>query len=150
VKSDFRLTTEDLKPLERICQLVDGLPLGIELASSWVRVLSCSEIAQEIEKNLDFLTATARDVPPRHRSMRAVFDYSWLLLSPEEQQVMMRLSSFRGGFTREAASQVAGASLPVLSALINKSMVEHTKDRRFDLHELVWQYARERLAASGR
>jgi predicted ATPase/transcriptional regulator with XRE-family HTH domain len=142
---DFTPTLEDLPHIERICQFVEGLPLGLELAAAWVRALSCREIVQEIEDSIDFLASGARDVPQRHRSMRAVFDYSWQLLSAQEQQVLMGLSVFRGGFTREAAAQVAGATLPVLSTLVDKSLVRHRNDTRYDLHELVRQYAYEQL-----
>lgn len=145
----FTLSAADLPHIERICRLVEGLPLGLEIAATWVRTLSCGEIAQEIENSLDFLTASARDVPQRHRSIRAVFDYSWSLLSPEEQQVMMKLTVFQGGFTRQAAEQVAEARLPVLSALVDKSLVWHSANRRFELHELIRQYAHEQLARSG-
>jgi predicted ATPase/transcriptional regulator with XRE-family HTH domain len=147
---DFTPTLEDLPHIERICQLVEGLPLGLELAAAWVRALSCREIAQEIENNIDFLTSSARDVPQRHQSMRAVFDYSWQLLSADEQQVMMGLSVFRGGFTRESAAQVTGAALTILSALVDKSLVRHSTDKSYDLHELVRQYAYEQLLRSGK
>ncbi|HSL28548.1 MAG TPA: tetratricopeptide repeat protein [Anaerolineales bacterium] len=147
---DFAPAVEDLPYIERICQLVEGLPLGLELAAAWVRTLSCREIAQEIESNIDFLASPARDVPQRHRSMRAVFEYSWQLLSAEEQQVMMGLSVFRGGFTRETAAQVASAALPVLSSLVDKSLVRHGTDKRYDLHEMVRQYAYDQLVKSGR
>ena len=147
---DFTPALEDLPHIERICQLVEGLPLGLELAAAWIRALSCREIAQEIEHSIDFLASAARDVPQRHRSIRAVFDYSWQLLSAEDQQVMMRLSVFKGGFTRESAAQVAGAALPVLSALVDKSLMRHSTDKRYDLHGLVRQYAYEQLVMSGK
>src|SRR5512143_2346170 len=110
----FTARPQDYPAIVRICQLVDGMPLGIELAAAWVRTLDCAEIAREIERGLDFLSVTTRDLPARHRSMRAVFDHSWRLLSPEDQTVLLRLSVFRGGFKREAAEQVAGATLAVL------------------------------------
>lgn len=147
---DFAPASTDLPQIERICRLVEGLPLGLELAAAWVRMLSCEEIAHEIETNIDFLTSTARDVPQRHYSMRAVFDYSWQLLSAEEQQVMIGLAIFKGGFTREAAARVAGATLPVLSALVQKSLVRYSTAQRYDLHELIRQYAYEQLVQSGR
>lgn len=149
-KLDFTLTAEDLLYVEQICRLVEGSPLGLELAAAWVRTLSCREIAREIETNLDFLTATARDVPQRHRSMRAVFEYSWRLLNAEEQQVLSKLSVFRGGFSRDSASQVASATLPLLSKLVDKSLVRHSMDGRYELHELVRQFADEQLACSGK
>jgi predicted ATPase/transcriptional regulator with XRE-family HTH domain len=142
---DFVLTTEERPAIARICQLVEGMPLGIELAAAWVRVLSCREIAQEIERNLDFLAASGRDVPARHHSIRAVFDHSWKLLSGEEQRVLRQLSVFRGGFRREAAEHMVGATLPLLSALVDKSLLHRTEARRYSLHELVQQYADAKL-----
>ncbi|MCB0195484.1 MAG: helix-turn-helix domain-containing protein, partial [Anaerolineae bacterium] len=146
--ADFGSTTTDWPSIIRICQLLVGMPLGIELAATWVRLLSCEEIVREIERSFDFLSATARDIPARHRSLRAVFDHSWQLLSPEEQSLLRQLSVFRGGFQRPAAEQVAGATLPLLSALVDKSLVRRIGPGQFDLHELVRQYAADMLAAA--
>ena len=142
----FIATPKDFPAIVRICQFVDGMPLGIELAAAWVRTLSCDEIAQQIERGLDFLSVTTRDLPTRHRSMRAVFDHSWKLLPEEEKQVLARLSVFRGGFRREAAEQIAGATLSMLSALVTKSLVRRNGENRYDLHELVRQFAAENLS----
>lgn len=136
---DFALTAEDRPQVARICRLVEGMPLGIELAAAWSRTLSCREIAQEIERNLDFLAAVMRDAPKRHRSIRAAFDHSWNLLTGEERCALRRLSVFRGSFSREAAEPVAGASLALLSALVDKSLLQRME--RYDLHELIRQYA---------
>jgi predicted ATPase/transcriptional regulator with XRE-family HTH domain len=136
----FLLAPADRAAVARICRLVDGLPLAIELAASWVRTLTCTEIAAEIERNLDFLATSARGVPERHRSMTAVFDHSWRLLGEQEQQVLRRLSVLRGSFSREAAQEIAGARLPVLSTLVAKSLIRHTDQGRYELHELVRQY----------
>lgn len=144
-KIDFTLTADNIPALKRICELVEGLPLGLELAAAWIRTLSCSEIAREIERNIDFLAVNARDVPERHGSIRAVFDYSWNLLSESERRVMQRLSVFWGGFTRESAEKVAGASLFLLSGLVAKSLVRRNSAGRYDLHELIRQYAHEQL-----
>ena len=141
----FTLTADDRQAVYEICQLVAGLPLGIELAAAWVATLSCREIAREIRRNLDFLAATARDVVDRHRSIRAAFDHSWKLLSAEEQRVLRQIAIFRGSFGREAAEQIAGASLASLSALVSKSLLRHTQDGRYELHDLVRQYALEHL-----
>jgi tetratricopeptide (TPR) repeat protein len=97
---------------------------------------------------MDFLAAAAHDRPTRHQSLRAVFDSSWKQLPVDEQQMLGRLSVFRGGFTREAAAQAAQATLPRLAALVSKSLVQHLPAGRYDLHELVRQYAGERLAAT--
>ena len=143
----FSATSEDFPAIVRICQLVDGNALGIELAAAWVRALTCDEIAREIERGLDILSLSARDIPARHRSMRAVFDHSWKLLTEAEQQVLMRLSAFRGGFSREAAECVAEANLSLLSALIAKSLVQRREQQGYGLHELVRQYAAAQLQA---
>ncbi len=142
----FEATTADYPAIVRICQLVDGMPLAIELAAAWVRTLTCDEIAREIERGLGFLSLSARDLPARHRSMQAVFDHSWKLLTQEEQQVLSRLSLFCGGFHREAAEVVAGAMLSTLSALVTKSLIRRSSMGRYDLHELIRQYAVERLS----
>lgn len=142
----FEATSEDQPAILRICRLVNGMPLGIELAAAWVRTLSCAEIADELERGLDFLSVSAKDLPARHRSMRAVFDHSWKLLSEAEKNVLLRLSVFQGGFTRQAAQQVGDASLSILSALVSKSLIRRSGTGRYDLHELVRQYAFEQLA----
>ena len=129
----------------RICRLVAGMPLGIELAAAWVSMLSCAEIADEIERNVDFLATSMRDVPERHRSLRAAFDQSWRLLSDEQRDAFARLSVFRGGFDRDAAKTVAGADLRLLSELASKSLVRRPGFGRFELHELLRQYAAEKL-----
>ncbi len=139
----------DTPSIIHICRLVGGMPLAIELAAAWVRVMPCAEIAREIEHSLDILTTTTRNVPDKHRSMRAAFEHSWKLLAEDEQRIFSRLSVFRGGFTREAAEQVAGASLATLAALVDKSLLRVDANDRYDLHELLRQYAREKLTEVG-
>jgi DNA-binding SARP family transcriptional activator len=145
-------TTAEMQAAARVCELVHGLPLGIELAASMARLLSCEEIAREIAGNLTLLHSSQRDLPARHQSLRAVFEHSWRLLTAEEQQVLRRLSVFHGGFSRAAAQQVAGASLAQLATLVNTSLVRrvaHADDSsgRYELLELVRQHAAEQLAA---
>lgn len=142
----FTATPADLAAIIRICELVEGMPLGIELAAAWVRTLTCAEIAQELEHGLAFLHSTARDLPARHRSLRAVFDQSWRFLSTPEQGILRRLTVFRGGFQREAAAAVAGATLADLAALLMKSLLRRNGAGRYELHELVRQFAAEQLA----
>jgi predicted ATPase/transcriptional regulator with XRE-family HTH domain len=144
MKSGFTPNAEDLASITRICQVVEGLPLGLELAAAWVKVMSVNQIAREIERSVDFLSTSVRDMPLRHRSIRAVFDYSWSLLSEEERQVVMRLSIFRG-FTRDAMEKVAGATLFSLSSLMDKSIVRQGAPSRYNLHELFRQYAASHL-----
>ena len=129
----------------RICQMVEGVPLAIELAAAFTRVLSSADIALKIEQKVDFLTSNLRNIEPRHRSMVAVFKSSFELLSPNEREVFKRLSVFRGGFRQEAAEQVAGASLTILIALIDKSLLRREKSGRYNMHELLRQYAEEEL-----
>lgn len=143
----FVLNSENRAEVALICRLVEGMPLAIELAATWMRVLSPIEIAHEIENSLDFLSSSVRDLPERHRSMRAVFDYSWQMLSADEQQVLRKLSTFRGGFQRQAAEQVAGATLSILSTLVNRTMLRRMAAGRYDLHDLVRQYCATKLAA---
>ncbi len=149
----YSLSDDDRPCVARICRIVEGMPLAIELAAAWVRVLECHEIAAEIEHGLALLTTTLRDVPERHRSLRAVLDRSWQQLDATEQCILRQLSVFRGGFERDAAALVAGADVAQLAALIDKSLLRGStptaRHRRFDLHELVRQYAFEQLAAAG-
>jgi predicted ATPase/DNA-binding CsgD family transcriptional regulator len=145
--ADFSLSDEAQDVL-RICQLVEGVPLALELAASWTRSLSCAAIASEIQRSLNFLSSRLRNVPERHSSMQAVFDQSWKLLTRQEQSVFQRLSVFRDGFTRPAARRVAGAALETLTALVEKSLLRAAPGDRYHIHELLRQYAEERLAAS--
>jgi predicted ATPase/transcriptional regulator with XRE-family HTH domain len=146
IKTDFQVTLEDQLSIVRICQLVEGVPLAIELAAAWVGMLSCQEIAQEIQSNMDFLTTSMRDMPERHRSIRATFDHSWNLLSDDERQTLCQLSVFHGGFDRNAAYQIAGASLPLLASLSTKSLVRRSDSGHYDLHEVIRQYALSHLS----
>jgi predicted ATPase/class 3 adenylate cyclase len=142
----FALTPEDLDPVAEILRLTGGLPLGILLAAAWVDMLPVREIAAEIARNLDFLETEIGDIPDRQRSLRAVFEYSWALLSNEERDTFLALSVFRGGFTREAAQAVAGASLRGLSTLANKSLVTPSPETgRYAVHELLRQYGEAEL-----
>jgi tetratricopeptide (TPR) repeat protein len=135
----------------RICKLLEGMPLALELASAWTPLMSAEQIAQEIERDLDFLSSTYPDMPARQRSLRATFEHSFQLLSPEEQRVLCRLSIFPASFERQAAEQVAGASLAILSALCDRSLVEQVRTgngrspTRYRMHELIRQFSREKL-----
>jgi predicted ATPase/uncharacterized protein HemY len=151
VYAGFTLAGETAPSAIRICQLVEGMPLGIELAAAAVRVYPCEQIAVQIEQDLDFLSTSMRDVPPRHRSIRAVFDYSWRLLTSQEQTVFSQLTVFRAGFTLEAARAVIGQqSLTTerfLATLADRSLMQHWPDGRYSIHTLLCQYATEKLAS---
>lgn len=148
--SDFVLTDETQAVVARICKLVGGMPLAIELAAAWVNTLTVAEIADELQRSIDFLVLSQRDMAPRHRSMKAVFDHSWALLSPEERTVLAQLALFRGGFRREEAVAVTGVNLYVLASLMDKSLISRTTSGRYELHELVRQYAYDQLVAMGK
>ena len=132
-----------------ICRLVEGMPLAIELAAGWLKVLRPAEIALEIHRSVDILITRSRNLPERHRSIRSVFGCSWRLLSEHEREVFQKLPVFRGGFTREAAEAVAGASLHTLAGLVDKSLVRLNAAGRYDVHELLRQYSAEQLHAAG-
>lgn len=138
-------TQADLPAIVRICQLVEGNPLAIELAAGWLNTLPPAAIVAEIERGIDILVTRSRDIVDRHRSMRAVFDHSWHMLAQAEQAVFQRLSVFRGGFDRDAAQHVAGASLPILAELVDKSLVTLGSSGRYTIHELLRQYGEEQL-----
>ncbi|MCB0032420.1 MAG: tetratricopeptide repeat protein, partial [Anaerolineales bacterium] len=145
VRAGETAAPDELPAVVQICQLVQGMPLGLELAASWGSMLSCTEIASEIKNSLDFLAAAYRDLPARHQSLRAVFDHSWLLLNEQEQAAFRKLAVFRGGFDRTAAKEVAEAHLPLLHALTSKSLLRLTSNGRYSVHPLLRQFAREKL-----
>jgi predicted ATPase/DNA-binding XRE family transcriptional regulator len=142
----LELTPANRAAIVEICRLLEGIPLAIELAATWVRTLSCAEIADEIGRSLDFLSLADHDQPAAHQSMRAVFERSWSLLTADQQRLLARLSLFHGGCTREAAAFVAGASLPQIAALVQKSLVRRAGER-FDLHDIIRRFGAEKLAA---
>ncbi|MFN8440634.1 MAG: BTAD domain-containing putative transcriptional regulator [Caldilineaceae bacterium] len=147
--ADFVITENNLPAVLRICRLVEGMPLGLEMAASWIQWLPVAEIAKEIEKSSDFLTVDWVDKPARQRSMWAVFEWSWKLLSQQEQTIFAALSVFRGGFGHEAAAQITGATLRSLISLANKSLLLVTRlpgePARYQIHELLRQFAAEHL-----
>ncbi len=143
---NFSLTDEDIALVTHICRQLGGMPLAIELAAGWTRALSVREIARQIDEGLDFLTTSQRDTSQRHKSLRAVFDHSWKLLSEQEQQVYSEMSVFHGGFQKEAAFEVTQATLSLLLALVDKSLLQwNASSGRYEVHELLRQYAQEKL-----
>ncbi len=146
VQADFALTPETLPDVVAICQLVEGMPLAIELAAAWVRVLTPAEIARELEHSMALLTTTLRDVPERHRSVESVFAQTWERLNPAEREALARLSVFDDGFTRVAATEVAGATTLALAGLADKALVRRDRAGRYAIHELLRQFAARKLA----
>ena len=146
-KPCFELAPDEAASLARVCRLLEGMPLGIELAATWVDVLSLADIAAEIQCGIDFLEAEWQDAPARHRSVRAAIDASWRRLTEAEQLIFVELCVFGGGFTRAAASEVTGADLRTLARLVDKSLLSFSRTReRYDVHELLRQYGCDRLA----
>jgi tetratricopeptide (TPR) repeat protein len=135
-----------LEPVTRICRSVEGLPLGIELSAAWTHRCPPAEISRQIEANTDFLATSMPDVPARHRSIRVVFAHSWQLLTREEQAVFRKLTVFQGGFSLESARYVAGASPAEIGALAEKSLLHRSGEARFDMHNLLRQFANEKSA----
>ena len=146
--SSFEMRNGNVEAVARICERVEGMPLAIELAAVWTQLLPVEEIAHRIDQSLDLLQTVTRDVPDRHRSMRAVFEHSWSLLSEDERATFKRLSVFQGSFNTDAAEAIAGATLPLLAALMDKSLIRRHAEGRYDLHELMRQYGAEKLEAT--
>lgn len=139
----------EMAEIIRICQLVAGMPLAIELAASQSRLSSLPIVAADLARSMDAIQTEMIDVAARHRSMRTVFDYSWRSLSKQEKSVLMRLSVFAGGFSIEAAAEVAAASTAVLNSLRDKSFLHKTAVNRYDLHEVLRQYTRAKFVEAG-
>ena len=149
VRRDFTPTPADWPAIAHICRLVGGAPLGVILAAAWVEHLSPAEIADEIAANIDLLAQELRDLEPRHRSIEALFAQSWQRLSPAERGALMGVSVCAGGFDRQAAQAIAGAGLPLLTRLVDSSLLWRVGEGRYDLHELIRQMARRRLQEAG-
>ncbi len=138
---------EDVRLIRQLCQAVAGMPLAIELAAAQLRLLSLAEIAARIRSDLDVLDTGLRGAAARHQSMRVVFEASWDSLEASERLVFARLAVFQGGFTLDAAGQVAQATLQELTGLVDKSLISRTASGRFALHALIHMFAASKLAA---
>jgi predicted ATPase/DNA-binding CsgD family transcriptional regulator len=149
----YAATEANTATIARICEWLDDLPLAIELAATWIQVLSANDLLSELDKSVDVLSSSALGVEDRHRSMRAVLDRSWEWLGQEERRVFAKLGVFLGGFTQESAEVVAGASLASLAALTERSLISRLPDPsgggRYEVHELLRTYALERLEEAG-
>lgn len=143
---DFVVGPSEQTAINQLCRLVEGMPLAIELAAALTRTHTCAEIATAAARNLDSLTTAQHDVPARHHSLRALFDYSWSLLNGWARSALSRLAVFRAGLTAEAAGQVAEAGESDLNLLANKSFLRRRPDGRYEMHEVLRQYAAEKLA----
>ncbi len=137
------ISESELKEAARICRLVEGMPLGIELAAAWAAVLDFSEIADEITENYGFLEDHHQDSSSKHKSMRAVFQSSWNLLEKTHQEYLLMLSVFRGGFSRQAAQEISKASITDLAVLMDRSLLRKNFKGQFEIHPIVQQFCRE-------
>ena len=135
----FTLTSENAVQILEIGERVDGNPLGLELAASWVRSRSITQIVESINASADFLRTRRRDVPRRQRSIRAVFETSWAMLEPEDQGIFANLAVFRGGFSAEAAHTIADATLYDLDIFVDKSLL-YFENGRYSIHELLREF----------
>ena len=146
VDRTFQLNQSNQAGVLQICRSVEGLPLGIELAAAMLRYHTCQELWQSVQQDYRVLAAAQRDVPPRHRSITALFDFSWRFLTPPQAYTLAACTIFPQSFTDEAAAAIADATPAILWALVDQSLLKQTSDRRFELHELVRQYAATQLA----
>lgn len=164
VNLGFSPSRDDSRHITQICQMVGGMPLAIELAAGWTGTLSCGEIAHRIEfhhlnvesnfppaakvstgHSLEFLSTQFRDVPERQRNLWALFEHSWNLLDPTEQEAFAKLSVFRGGFELPAARIFASSPIPILTSLVDKSLLQRAPSGRYNMHNLVHEFASAKL-----
>lgn len=149
IEFSFQLNEADRSAVRKICQMMDGLPLGIELAAAQTAHMSCPQIEAQLAARLTDLELSLRDLPPRQRSLRALLEHSWQLLGPEERRLLAALSVFRGRFSQTAAIEICGATSNLLAALLRKSLLARDGDR-YDLHGVVESYAAGKLSAERR
>jgi predicted ATPase len=133
---------------DAICERLDRVPLAIELAAARIKALSAEEMLQRLDRRLALLTGGPRNAPARQRTIRATIDWSYGLLSREEQRLFARMAVFSGGCTLAAAEIVVGADLDVLQSLVDRSLVR-SDDGRYRMLQTLHEYARERLEESG-
>ena len=161
VRPDFELDPGNAAAVARICRALDGMPLAIELAAVWLATLTPAQLAERLDDRFVLLTGGSRTALPRHRTLRAVVDWSWDLLAPDEQILARRLAVFPAGATLAVAEKVCADELlppaevlPALSGLVDKSIVTPGQgpdglSARYRMRETVRAYGLERLAEAG-
>jgi predicted ATPase/DNA-binding SARP family transcriptional activator len=149
VQPQLEFSIEDVVTIAQISKQLEGLPLALELAASWVRIMPIERIAQELEKGYALLETELADVPERHRNLRTILDKTWESLSEKKRQTLAKLSVFSGGCTLEAAEHITGAHFSILLTLVNESLLRRVSTNRFNLHELIKQFSFEKLKFSG-
>lgn len=145
VQQDFQLTAGTWPQVRRICELVGGSPLGLELAAAWASTLTLDEIVRQLEDDLPHLATPLRDVRPRHRSVADAINHSWRLLAEVHQEALLRLSVFEGGFTAPMAAQVAGTDEAALDELIGKALLSRPSAGRYAFHPMVREVVQAKL-----
>lgn len=145
VLPSFAPSNPEKKQIARICRTMEGMPLGIELSSAWVKKMSIQEIEDKINANRGLVASEMPFLPARHQSLRAVFEYSWALLNDAQKKALRAASVFKGGFTPEAASQVGGVPPSVWPQLEAKSLVRQRANGTYELHDLLKYFAKEKL-----
>ena len=145
IHSDWEINEDNLQAIYTLCRITQGMPLGIILAVGWIDAYPLERIVEEIQKSIDFLQTDLRDIPNRHRSIRAVFEWTWGLLTQAERDVFMKFSLFRNGCTLAAAEIITEATPHILQSLVNKALLHRDPSGRYVLHELIRQYGEEQL-----
>ena len=141
MRPDFTMNEADVTAVCRLCQLVDGLPLALELAAAWVRLLDCPAILRETERSLAFLDAPWRDAPARHQSLQAVFGQTWSMLPAHLQQLLAQLAAFPADFDLGTVQAIiANTSMLDLAALLDRSLLRRAAHNRYELHPLLKQF----------
>ncbi|MEZ4832263.1 MAG: tetratricopeptide repeat protein [Caldilineaceae bacterium] len=146
IRPDFGDEPTQVEDAAAICRLVEGNPLAIELGASLVRRYSSAEIDAGIRRSHRFLETRLSGLPHRHRSIAALLDHTWRLLTPDEQRQLAHLSVFSGGWDDDAARAVIAPAAPLLDALVDRLLIRADEGDRFQMHELLRQFAGERLA----
>ncbi|HNS03046.1 MAG TPA: BTAD domain-containing putative transcriptional regulator [Anaerolineae bacterium] len=141
---EFTLSADSAPAVARICRIINGLPLAVELAAGWSRSMAPGQIADQLAQSVTWLDSSARDVPERHRSLAAVFEHSWTLLDETARGALARLSVCKGGFDRDAARAIAGAGPKTLQTLVGRSLLRYDGER-FDMHPVIGEFAAGKL-----
>jgi predicted ATPase len=158
VRRDLAVDPHALSTMARVSWALDGIPLAIELAAARLRTMSLEQLANRLDDRFRLLTSGSRTALPRHRTLRAVVDWSWELLTDAERMVLRRLAVFSGGASLDAAEQVCGGDsvereevLELLTALAEKSLLLTEADSapRYRMLGTIKEYARDRLAEAG-
>src|SRR5690606_22391177 len=139
VAPDTTFSDDDMSDVARICAHVEGLPLAIELAASWLRAMTPGQVPAELESGYELLAADLADLPARHRSLETVLDKTWEDLTDVKRQTLQRLSLFVDGCTLEAGQAVTESHLSTLLSLVNQSLLQRRSDGRLHCHALVQQ-----------